>query len=65
MPNAASFEAEPMNSVTDVGAPWYTSGSHMWNGAAPSLNAMPTTRNTSPNASRIRCGLLAEKSAIA
>ena len=25
---------------TAVGAPWYTSGTHMWNGTAPSLNAI-------------------------
>src|SRR3546814_16591629 len=48
MPNAASFGAEPMNSVIGVGAPWEVSGSHMWNGAAPNLNAMPTTMNTTP-----------------
>ena len=39
--NAASFGAVPISSVTAVGAPWYTSGTHMWYGAAPSLNAMP------------------------
>ena len=27
-----------MKPVTGVGAPWYTSGVHMWNGAADTLN---------------------------
>ena len=40
--------AVPTNMVTGVSAPSYTSGIHMWNGAAPSLNAMPVTTNTSP-----------------
>ena len=31
-----------------VGAPVSTSGSHMWNGAPPNLNAMPATMNTTP-----------------
>src|SRR6478735_6825363 len=52
MPNAAIFGAEPMNNVIGVGAPWYTSGSHMWNGAAPNLKAMPATMNTRPVSSR-------------
>ena len=30
-----------MKDVTVVGAPWYTSGVHMWNGAAETLNASP------------------------
>ena len=47
--NAASFEAVPMNTVTHVGDPSYTSGIHMWNGTAPSLNPIPTMRNAMPN----------------
>ena len=35
-----------MNAVTGVGAPWYTSGVHMWNGTAATLNANPTSRKT-------------------
>jgi hypothetical protein len=34
-----------MNAVTGVGAPWYTSGVHMWNGTAAILNANPTARS--------------------
>src|SRR3990170_5974308 len=29
--NAATFVPALMNAVTGVGAPWYTSGVHMWN----------------------------------
>ena len=39
--NAAAFVAEAMNAVTGVGAPWYTSGVHMWNGAAATLKPEP------------------------
>ena len=37
------FGTEEMNSVMTTGAPWYTSGTHMWNGTAPNLKARPTT----------------------
>ena len=37
-----------MNAVTGVGAPWYTSGVHMWNGAAATLKPSPTSRNAKP-----------------
>src|SRR6266851_6570189 len=47
--NAASFEAVPMNTVTLVGEPSYTSGIHMWKGTAPNLNPMPTMRKAMPN----------------
>src|SRR3989338_3325302 len=49
---AASLGAEPISMVIAVGAPWYTSGTHMWNGTTPSLNARPETTNTRPNTSR-------------
>src|SRR5256885_14668458 len=49
--NAASWGPVLMKSVTAEGAPWYTSGIHMWNGTTPTLNASPETTNTSPNAS--------------
>ena len=55
--NAAVFVAADMNAVTEVGAPWYTSGVHMWKGAAEILNmspariiARPATRNASLDA---------------
>src|SRR3984957_6785998 len=45
---AATFGAVAKNTVTDVGAPSYTSGVHMWNGTADTLNASPTSTNTIP-----------------
>src|SRR3954465_932054 len=49
--NAAAFVAAAMNAVTGVGAPSYTSGVHMWNGAADTLNPKPTNNNTRPTIS--------------
>ena len=49
--NAAVLTAAAMNPVTGDGAPWYTSGVHMWNGTAPTLNANPTSINASPPSS--------------
>src|SRR5690606_41982358 len=46
-----SFPTRRSSDLTEVGAPWYTSGTHMWNGTAPSLNARPATTNTRPNTS--------------
>ena len=46
--SAPSFGAVPTYRVTAVGAPWYTSGTHMWNGTAPNLKATPATRNARP-----------------
>src|SRR5512135_1838239 len=45
---AAVLVAEDMKLVTEVGAPWYTSGVHMWNGAAETLNASPARIIASP-----------------
>ncbi len=50
----ASLGAVPISSVTAVGAPSYTSGTHMWYGTAPSLNATPETTNTSPKSRMVR-----------
>ena len=47
-PMAATLGAAARNAVTGVGAPSYTSGVHMWNGTAASLNARPAAMNTSP-----------------
>src|ERR1700678_461217 len=46
---AASFDAVPMNTVTQVGEPSYTSGIHMWKGTAPNLKPTPTMRKAMPN----------------
>ena len=48
MAKAANLGAPAIMSVAAVGAPWYTSGTHMWNGTTPSLNAKPATTNTKP-----------------
>ena len=53
--NAAALVPTDMNAVTGIGAPWYTSGVHMWKGAAETLNANPTPISTMP---RISSGLL-------
>src|SRR3990172_5072650 len=45
---AAVLVAADMKAVTEVGAPWYTSGVHMWNGAAETLNASPARIIASP-----------------
>src|SRR4051794_21952599 len=49
--NAATFDADAMNAVIGVGAPWYTSGVHTWNGAADTLNPRPTRRRAKPASS--------------
>ena len=35
--------------VTIVGTPSYTSGNHIWNGAAPILNKIATIKKIKPN----------------
>jgi len=62
-PNAATLVHAAIKPVIGVGAPWYTSGVHAWNGAAPTLNSSPiSTRSTPatrspsrPEVSRIAC----------
>ena len=58
MAKAASLGAVAMNNVTELGAPSYTSGIHMWNGTRPSLKASPLTMNTRPNTSTVRLELV-------
>src|SRR5207253_3809701 len=53
-PNAATFVPADMNAVTQVGAPWYASGVHMWKGTAATLKANPTPSR--PIAARARAG---------
>src|SRR5258708_2293361 len=45
---AAILGAIEKNAVTGVGAPWYTSGAHIWKGAAEILNARAAATNTRP-----------------
>ena len=47
-PKAAILVAAAMNAVIGVGAPWYTSGIHEWNGTAPTLNSTPTSSSAMP-----------------
>src|SRR5262245_7899381 len=49
--NAAAFTADAMNATTGVGAPWYTSGVHEWNGTAATLKPNPTSRSPKPASS--------------
>src|ERR1039458_491075 len=42
MAKAAALGPVERNAVTGVGAPWYTSGAQIWNGAADTLNPSPT-----------------------
>src|SRR6516165_2224593 len=44
----AALVADDMNAVTGVGAPWYTSGVHMWNGTAATLKPNPTIKKAMP-----------------
>ncbi len=46
---AAALVPTDMKAVTGSGAPWYTSGVHMWKGAADTLNAKPTPMSTMPS----------------
>ncbi len=41
--NAAALEPVAMKAVTEVGAPSYTSGAHMWNGTEEILKPKPTS----------------------
>src|SRR6266511_2682170 len=52
-PNAATFVQAAISAVTGVGAPWYTSGVQVWNGATPALNSSPITSMASPRNSRV------------
>ncbi len=47
--NAAAFTPTLISAVTGVGAPSYTSGVHMWNGTAATLNAKPAPTRRMPH----------------
>ena len=51
----AALDPTDKNAVTGVGAPWYTSGTQIWNGTAATLNASPT--RISVNASKTAASL--------
>ena len=46
--NAATLVVTLMKVVTEVGAPWYTSGVQVWKGAALTLKAKPTNIRPTP-----------------
>src|SRR5260370_33113917 len=48
----AVLEATLTYAVAGVGAPSYTSGAHLWNGAAATLKNRPTAINTNPSPAR-------------
>ena len=64
--NAPALATAAMNPVTGEGAPWYTSGVHMWNGTAAILNPKPTNSSARPASSSplVRTTFLDRKSAI-
>jgi hypothetical protein len=47
----AALEAVDRKAVTGVGAPWYTSGAHMWKGAAATLKQRAASTISPPAAS--------------
>src|ERR1700730_13561946 len=50
--NAAALTAAAIYAVIGVGAPSYTSGAHIWNGAAATLNPKPTRSRATPTSSK-------------
>ena len=63
---APALATAAMKPVTGEGAPWYTSGVHMWNGTAATLKAKPTIIRARPASSRplVRTTFLDRKSEI-
>src|SRR6266508_1094384 len=49
--NPAALVPAAMKAVTGVGAPWYTSGVHMWKGTAATLKQNPTASRATPASS--------------
>ena len=49
--NPAAFEPTDRNAVTGVGAPWYTSGTQIWNGTAAILKPSAMESRTKANIS--------------
>ena len=64
-PNAAIFVAADMNAVIGIGAPSYTSGVHMWNGTALTLNPKPIARKPNATSASARSPVAAPESACA
>src|SRR5206468_9495996 len=51
--SAATLVADDIHAVTVVGAPSYTSGVHMWNGAADILKPRPATMRARPSTRKV------------
>jgi hypothetical protein len=47
-PNAAALVPVAISVVTGVGAPWYTSGTHRWNGKTETLKNRPAINRPAP-----------------
>ena len=61
---AAALDPVAMKEVIVVGAPWYTSGAHMWNGTEEILNPKPTSMSPSPASTSGSAFLAAGEAAI-
>src|ERR1700741_3119272 len=61
---AAALDPVAMNEVIVVGAPWYTSGAHMWNGTAEILKPKPTSMSPSPASTSGSAVLAARQAAV-
>ena len=62
--NAAAFEPVAMRAVTEVGAPSYTSGAHMWNGTDEILKPKPTRSRPTPIVTSVSRGRAAAAAAM-
>ena len=63
--NAAALPPVAMKPLTVVGAPSYTSGAHMWNGNAATLNKSPTSTRARPTTKTGECARARECDGIA
>src|SRR3954451_16977896 len=63
--SAATFVADDIHAVTVVGAPSYTSGVHIWNGAADILKPRPATINAIPTTTNVSLVRLCDPAAEA
>src|SRR6266568_6692243 len=62
--NAAALGAVDIRATTGVGEPSYTSGVHTWNGAAETLNRIPTSMSASDATTKEWFGAVATSRAI-
>ena len=66
--NAAAFDPTERNAATGVGAPWYTSGTHIWKGTTAILKPNPAISSTLATTSSERlsapCSLMAAEMSV-